>query len=308
MWSTLDPLFFIMYVNDLPKCSSFSTKLYADDTYLCLAHTNLKQLKLMVNNELIKVDEWMHLNKVSINYAKSMYFLTGKLFNKAEEEKRNFKIHINNVVLHQKTSVKYLDVLLDESLNWTSHVKSLKSKLSFASSMIYKIRNFVPINALRIICFCFVYSHLQYCIVSCGTVCDSVLKPLNTIHNNVLRALIFTNFKCLITPLYKQLGFLKIKDIYQLELSKLMYKFHNNTLPQSYNSFFQKITETHCHFTRSVANQNYFVPRVGSSLGKRNLTYQGAVAWSSIPQEFKNFSCGRFAKTYKKFLITLCNT
>jgi len=82
-WSII----FIMYVNDLPTCSSFSTKLYADDTYLCLAHSDIKELKLMVNNELIKVDEWMCLNKLSINYAKSMYFLTGgKSFNKAEEE------------------------------------------------------------------------------------------------------------------------------------------------------------------------------------------------------------------------------
>jgi len=47
-----------------------------------------------------------------------------------------------------------------------------------------------------------------------------------------------------------------------------MHKFHNNTLPQSYCSFFQKIAETHCHVTRSAAKQNYFVPRVGSSLGK----------------------------------------
>jgi len=111
----------------------------------------------------------MCLNILSINYAKSMYFLTGKLFNKAGEEKRNFKIHINNVVAQRKTSVKYLGVLLNESLNWTSHVKHLKSKLSFASSMIHTIRNFVPINALRIIYYCFAYSHLQYCIVSYGT-------------------------------------------------------------------------------------------------------------------------------------------
>jgi len=134
--STLGPLFFIMYVNDLPKCSSFSAKLYADDTYLCLAQSDIKELKLMVNNELIKVDEWMRLSKLSRNYAKFMYFLTGKSFNKADKEKRNFKIHIKNVVLHRKTSVKYLGVLLDESLNWTSHVKCLKSKLSFDSSMI----------------------------------------------------------------------------------------------------------------------------------------------------------------------------
>jgi len=75
--------------------------------------------------ELIKVDEWMRLHKLSINYAKSMYFLTGKSFTKVEEEKKNFKLHIKNVVLHRKTFVKYLGVLLDESLNRTTHVKYL---------------------------------------------------------------------------------------------------------------------------------------------------------------------------------------
>jgi len=53
-----------MYVNDVPKCSSFSTKLYADDTYLCLAHSDLKQLELLVNNEFIEVDEWMRLSNI----------------------------------------------------------------------------------------------------------------------------------------------------------------------------------------------------------------------------------------------------
>jgi len=87
-----------------------------------------------------------------------------------------------------------------------------------------------------------------------------------------------------------------------------MHKFHNNTLPQSYNSFFQKITETHPHFTRPAASPNCFIPRLGSSLGKRNLAYQGAVAWSSTPQEFKCFSTGRLSKSYKMFLIALYST
>ena len=87
-----------------------------------------------------------------------------------------------------------------------------------------------------------------------------------------------------------------------------MYKFHNNTLTQSYNSFFKKITQSQFHFTTSAANQNYFVPRVCSSIRKRNLTYQGAVTWSSIPQEFKYFSYGRFSKNYTMFLIALYNT
>jgi len=108
--------------------------------------------------------------------------------------------------------------------------------------------------------------------------------------------------------LYKQLGFLKIKDIYQLDLSKIMHKFHNNTLSQSYNSFFQRIIETYTRFTRSAVSQNYFIPRVGSSIGKRNLAYQRAVAWSSILQRFKSFSFGSFSESDKTFIIAFNST
>jgi len=87
-----------------------------------------------------------------------------------------------------------------------------------------------------------------------------VLQPLHTTHNKVLCALKFSNFKCRTPALYKQLSFLKIKDIYHLVLSKLKHKFHNNTLPQSCNSFFQKITETHSHFIRSAGKSKLLYP------------------------------------------------
>ena len=39
--STLGPLLFILYVNDLPLAFQFSTTLFADDTYLTLSDINL---------------------------------------------------------------------------------------------------------------------------------------------------------------------------------------------------------------------------------------------------------------------------
>jgi len=60
----------------------------------------------LVNNELIKLDEWMWLNKLStldewmclnklsILYTKSMYFLLGNSINKAEEEKKCSKLSL----------------------------------------------------------------------------------------------------------------------------------------------------------------------------------------------------------------------
>jgi len=69
----------------------------------------------MVICGLIKVDEWILLTKFSINYMKFMHFVTGKSLIKL---RKKVIIKIPNVVLHRKTSVKYLGVFLDES-----HVK-----------------------------------------------------------------------------------------------------------------------------------------------------------------------------------------
>jgi len=98
--SVLGPLLFIMYVNDLPNCSAFKTVLYADDTYLSLSHKHLHVLKYLVNSELAKADKWMHLNRLSINYSKSVYMLTRCIKSLCSPtELTSFNVHINNVLL-----------------------------------------------------------------------------------------------------------------------------------------------------------------------------------------------------------------
>ena len=43
--STLGPLLFIIYVNNIPKASKFKTKLFADDTVLTLSDVREKKTK-----------------------------------------------------------------------------------------------------------------------------------------------------------------------------------------------------------------------------------------------------------------------
>jgi len=102
--SVLGPLLFIMYTSDLPNCSTFTTVLYADDTYLCLSDKNLYDLQLAVNSELLKVDRWMRLNKLSIINSKSSYMLTSKSLRNTDNKNipSSFQICINDVILSQK--------------------------------------------------------------------------------------------------------------------------------------------------------------------------------------------------------------
>jgi len=50
--STLGPLVFMVYINDLPQASNFITRLFADDTILLMSSPNLKTLLHNVNEQV----------------------------------------------------------------------------------------------------------------------------------------------------------------------------------------------------------------------------------------------------------------
>ena len=69
--SVLGPLLFTIYKNDLPKISKFETRLFADNTALILFDKNMKSRHVKVNSELIKVEQFLNANKLSLNYSKT---------------------------------------------------------------------------------------------------------------------------------------------------------------------------------------------------------------------------------------------
>ena len=58
--SSLGPLFFIIYINDLPLSTNLDVRLYADDASLTFSHQNHLALQTTMNSELSKVSEWLY--------------------------------------------------------------------------------------------------------------------------------------------------------------------------------------------------------------------------------------------------------
>ena len=71
--SILGPLFFILFMNDLPLLVSSQVNPYADDTTLTAsAHfNNLPELKLSLNISSNEIRHWADSNKLPINESKS---------------------------------------------------------------------------------------------------------------------------------------------------------------------------------------------------------------------------------------------
>ena len=111
--STLGPLLFLIYVNDLSNISNFTTTLFADDTVLSMTNSCIKTLQHNVNKELMKIDEWMKLNKLSLNYSKTKYML---ITNTTISYPHICKITVGKHKIERATQIKFLGITFDDKL------------------------------------------------------------------------------------------------------------------------------------------------------------------------------------------------
>ena len=144
--SVLGPLLFLLYINDLHNAIKYCMVYhFADDTNLLLFDSSLKALQKKINIDLKLLCHWPNANKIALNTNKTEYIL---FRHKQKSIKFNLKLKLNCKKLYPSNYIKYLDIFLDENLNWKKHVSILSSKLRRANGALAKLRHFVPPKTL----------------------------------------------------------------------------------------------------------------------------------------------------------------
>ena len=127
--SILGPLLFLLYVNDLKNASSvLDPIMFADDTNLFYAHSNIQKLFSTLNEELASIRQWFTSNKLSFNAKKTKYSFLHKPSKKDGIPLMLPKLTISNHVTEKQEFIEFLGVLLDENLNWKEHIKCIENK------------------------------------------------------------------------------------------------------------------------------------------------------------------------------------
>ena len=88
--------------------------LFADDTNLFYSHKNIRVLFKIVNEELVKIDEWFKANKLSLNLDKTQYLLFHKASKRDDLPLKLPTLLVNNKIIKRNKTMKFLGVILDE--------------------------------------------------------------------------------------------------------------------------------------------------------------------------------------------------
>ena len=121
--------------------------------------------------------------------------------------------------------------------------------------------------------------YISYGILSWGHVNTNRLLLLQ---KRVVRILCRANYAAHTSALFARQNILKIADIFNLNVGKLMYNHTYSTVPIDISNQLVLASAMHSHNTRISERNNYFVQRDRTSLSQKSVFSYAVQFWNSL--------------------------
>ena len=301
--SVLGPLLFLIYINDLPNISKLlSFYLFADDTNIYFEAPDMFTLQKIMNCELRYVKKWLDANKLALNIEKTNFVVFHSTAKKVNEP---VVLKFGRKKISRVKYVKFLGVLLDETLSWKYHLIELSRKLSRTVAVMYKLRHFAPLDTLKSVYYALFYPFLTYGITVWGATHEKFLHPVSVCQKKAVRAMTFNDPLAHTSPIFSELQLLKLEDIHCLHISSFVYECHNKLAPIHFRDYFTQMSESRSYNTRGAARGDFFLVRKNTlQYGLRSICFNGAKIWNTIPSDIRNSpSIRNFKNKLKKHFL-----
>ena len=283
--SILGPLLFIIYINDFSLSSqAFTFISYADDTTLFSTVSNLTNTpnidpNCLINEELFKINEWLEINKLSLNIAKTKFML----FHMHNKKVNTLTPKICNTIIEKVEEFNFLGLTLDTHVNWKKHSEKVSNKCSRIIGILNRLKHTLPQRIKIMLYNSLLLPHINYCLTTWGYQCHRLQK----LQKRAIRIITLSKYNDHTAPLFKKLNLLTIKDILALQELTLYYKFiHNNLPPYIQQWQIKQNTNIHHHYT---LNQNeFYIAGTKHAFAKQCLRHNLPNTLNATPQIVKD--------------------
>ena len=189
--SIIGPLLFLIYINDLPNCLSLgSPRMYADDTNVTFAASDMLGLETQINTELKSINLWFKANKLSLNVAKTEFMVISSRQKLQTLNDKTINVNVEGVKINQTDHSKALGLNIDENLSWKEHIHATSKKVASSIGALKRVRPFISMHTAIKIYKGLIEPHFDYCSVVWDGLSQQLSEKLQKLQNRAARVLL----------------------------------------------------------------------------------------------------------------------
>lgn len=304
--TVIGPILFNIYIQDIIHQipPSVSHHCFADDIQIYI-HTKPEHLNTAINTmtqTLNTIHSWTQNNALIINPDKTQAIIIGS---KALVSRVDLgvtpKVSIAGTSIPYSTKVKDLGIIVDNCLSWEGQVQQTCRKVYGTLHSLQRMRKFLTTRTKAKLVQALIWPHLDFCDVVQLNMSEELVDRLQRCLNSGVRFIYNLKRGCHISPYYKQLGWLKLRERRKLRIAVEVFKILTTQSPPYLYPSFKYLSSQHNIHTR--AGNKLSIPPHKTNFMNKSFAVVGARVWNSIPDGVRGSqSLGVFKGKYKDIL------
>lgn len=300
--SILGPLLFIIYLNDINKIECDFMNLFADDTLISCSGTDLNETVNKMNEVLDKINIYVNINKLKLNVKKTKAMILNTPYKLSISNIETFKLKINNEEIQWVNEIKYLGVIIDNTLKFRNYFEYIQKKISKKLFFFSRVSAYLPMYSRLTVYRTIIQPHVDYCSTILFLLDKNQLQSLQKLQNRGMRIILRCNRYTPIEWMLKTLNWFSVEQRVFYMCMVFIFKLSKNLLPNYFDDFTIRNNSIHQHHTR--ARNNFHIHRTQYKQSMKSLFYKGLNKFNELPDNLKNSNS---LKIFKQNIVSYLN-
>ena len=276
--SILDPLLFLVFVNDLPTAvERCSVNLYADDTTIYFASKDPSHVQSALTSDLENIASWIDNNYLKMNVSKTQLMTLRRKRSKPPAD-ISLQLRGNDITSHD--SIKYLGITVDRDLNWKQHITDVRRKTLAAVATIRRARGYLPVKTRKLLYNALVLPHMDYCSVVWNSCSTNLSQTIERRQNYGMRVILDKPPRTPSAPLREQLNW---RTLHQRRHTAFLCQVHRCALNQAPSYLSSKFTRNSARYSHTRGANKFHLGQPNTEYYRASFEFQGAFHYNSLP-------------------------